>query len=123
MPDPSTKVSKAVKAIPKLFTKEGIKKAGTKAVEAVIRETPRATVGYLGGKGVDLTSEAVTGKSWSENAADKMSDALGFHVDPIFGEVTNPGYGYGYFVGNNFSNLGRYTLDNLRPFGYSFDKT
>ena len=47
--------------------------------------------------------------------ADKMSDVLGFHVDPIFGEVTNPGYGYRYFVGNNFSNLGRYTLDNLRP--------
>lgn len=112
-----------VKSVPKLFTKEGIKRAGATTARTIIKETPKATVGYLGGKGVDLTSEAVTGKSWSENAADKMSDVLGFHVDPIFGEVTNPGYGYGYFVGNNFSNLGRYTLDNLRPFGYSFDKT
>lgn len=133
MPDSSKpiKVGKAVvkaapqvvKTVPKLFTKEGAKKAGIETAKFVARETPKAVVGYLGGKGVDAISEAVTGKSWSEKASDKMSDVLGFHVDPIFGEVINPGYGYGYFVGNNFSNLGRYTLDNLRPFGYSFDKT
>lgn len=128
MPNPSKpiKAGKAVvkatpsliKAVPKLFTKEGAKKAGAR----VLKEVPKATAGYVGGKGVDVASEAITGKSWAENAADKMSNMAGFHIEPIFGEVTNPGYGYGYFVGNNFSNLGRYTLDNLRPWGYAFDK-
>lgn len=128
MPNPSKpiKAGKAVvkatpsliKAVPKLFTKEGAKKAGAR----VLKEVPKATAGYVGGKGVDVASEAITGKSWAENAADKMSNMAGFHIEPIFGEATNPGYGYGYFVGNNFSNLGRYTLDNLRPWGYAFNK-
>lgn len=128
MPDPSKpiRIGKTVvkaipsliKAVPKLFTKEGAKKAGAR----VLKEVPKATAGYVGGKGVDVASEAITGKSWAENAADKMSNIAGFHIEPIFGEAINPGYGYGYFVGNNFSNLGRYTLDNLRPWGYAFNK-
>ena len=132
MPDPSKpiKASKAavkavpqlVKSVPKLFTKEGAKKVGAKTAKTVIREVPKATVGWVGGKTVDYVSEATTGKSWAENASDKMSSMMGFHIEPIFGEATNPGYGYGYFVGNNFSNLGRYTLDNLRPWGYAFNK-
>ena len=111
-----------VKTVPKLLTKEGIKKAGIETAKFVARETPKAITGYAGGKGVDAISEAITGKSWSEKAADKMSSLAGFHIEPILGEMTNPGYGYGYFVGNNFSNLGRYTLDNLRPWMYAFDK-
>ena len=55
-----------------------------------------------------------------------MSGIAGFHIEPIVGEITNPGYAIGYnygnFVTNNISNLGRYTLDNLRPWGYLFDK-
>ena len=128
MPDPSKPIRvgktvikaapQLVKSVPKLFTKEGAKKAGAR----VLKEVPKATTGYVGGKGVDVASEAITGKSWAENAADKMSNMAGFHIEPIFGEIINPGYGYGYFVGNNFSNLGRYTLDNLRPWGYAFNK-
>lgn len=132
MPDPSKfirvgkvaakEVPKLVKSAPKLFTKEGAKKAAKTA----IKEVPRASVGYLGGKAVDKGSKVITGKSWAENIADKMSRMAGFHIDPILGEIINPGYVYGYkygnFIGNNFSNLGRYTLDNLRPWGYAFDK-
>ena len=106
MPDPSKpiKVGKAVvkavpqlvKLVPKLFTKEGAKAAGAKAAEAVVREVPRTSVGFAGGYGVDKISEAATGKTWTENASDKMSDMAGFHIEPVFGEVTNPGYISGY---------------------------
>ena len=136
MPDPSKPIKagratvkftakaapQLIKAVPKLFTKDGAEKAGAKVAETIIRETPRVISGYLGGEAVNKVSKAATGKSWAENAADKMSNIAGFHIEPIFGEAINPGYGYGYFVGNNFSNLGRYTLDNLRPWGYIFDK-
>lgn len=104
MPDPikPVKVGKAavkavpwlVKSVPKLFTKEGAKKLGTR----IIREAPKATADYLGGIGVDKISEVTTGKSWAENAADKMSDIAGFHIEPIFGEITNPGYIGGYIT-------------------------
>lgn len=107
MPDPikPVKVGKAavkavpqlVKSVPKLFTKEGAKKLG----RAVIREAPKVTADYLGGIAVDKISEATTGKSWAENAADKMSDIAGFHIEPIFGEITNPGY------------IGRYTAASI----------
>lgn len=106
MPDPSKpiKASKAavkavpqlVKSVPKLFTKEGAKKVGAKTAETVIREVPRATAGYYSGKGVDKASKAITGKSWAENASDKMSSMMGFHIEPIFGDITNPGYIGGY---------------------------
>ena len=144
MPDPSkpVKVGKAavkstvevmpqlIKAVPRLFTKEGAKEAVKKTVirptKFVAKETPKAAAGYVGGQGVDVASKAITGKSWAENASNKMSSMMGFHIEPIFGEITNPGYAIGYnygnFVTNNFSNLGRYTLDNLRPWGYSFNK-
>lgn len=128
MPDPSkpAKAGKAVvkatpklvKSVPKLFTKEGAKKAGVKVLKAV----PTAVSTAVGGAAVNKASKAVTGKSWDENAADKMSSLAGFHIEPIFGEVTNPGYYYGAFVGNNFANLGRYTLNNLKPWSYTFDK-
>ena len=132
MPSPSTPIKagkavteavpKMIKAVPRLFTKEGAKEAGIKTAKFVARETPKALTGYLGGKAVDAASEAFTGKPWAENAANKMSSIAGFHIEPIIGDMTNLGYGYGYFVGNNFSNLGRYTLDNLKPWGYFFDK-
>lgn len=89
-------VPRLVKAIPKLFTKEGIKAAGAKTAEAIIREVPRAFTSFVGGWGVDEASEAITGKSWAENASDKMSDLAGFNIEPIFGEITNPGYIGGY---------------------------
>lgn len=140
MPDPSKPIKaggatvkftakaapQLIKAVPKLFTKEGAKKAGAKVAETIVREIPRATSGYLGGEAVNKVSKAATGKSWDENASDKMSNMMGFHIEPIFGEITNPGYAIGYnygnFVTNNFSNLGRYTLDNLRPWKYSFNR-
>lgn len=132
MPDPSkpVKAGKAVvkavpqviKSIPKLFTKKG----ATQAAKIVGKEIPKAVTADIAGRGVDQVSKQITGKSWAENASDKMSDVMGFHVEPIFGELTNPGYyggyKYGNFVTNNYSNLGRYTLDNLRPWNYSFDK-
>jgi hypothetical protein len=33
--------------------------------------------------------------------------------------MLNPGYLYGAKIGNNYSKLGRYVLDNLNPRGYS----
>lgn len=110
MPDPSKPIKaggatvkftakaapQLIKAVPKLFTKEGSKKAGAKVAETIVRETPRAISSYLGGEVVNEVSKAATGKSWAENAADKMSNIAGFHIEPIFGEVTNPGYIGGY---------------------------
>lgn len=126
MPDPSkpVKAGKAVvkavpqvvKAIPKLFTKEGAKKASAKVAETVIREVPRATVGYYTGKGVDEASEAITGKSWAENAVDKMSSMIGFHIEPIFGEITNPGYIGGYKLMNR--GIRRASFNNITPLSY-----
>ena len=118
------------KVVSKLATKEGAKtalKSGVKSgAKFVAKEAPKVVTSYLGGYGVDQATRAATGKSWGEWAADKMSGIAGFHIEPIFGEITNPGYAIGYnygnFVTNNLSNLGRYTLDNLRPWGYIFDK-
>ena len=134
-------VPKMVKAVPKIIratpkvvsklaTKEGAKtalKSGVKSgAKFVAKEAPKAATSYLGGYGVDQATRAATGKSWGEWAAYKMSDIAGFHIEPIVGEITNPGYAIGYnygnFVTNNFSNLGRYTLDNLRPWQYAFNK-
>lgn len=84
------------KAISNFFTKDGVKKAGAKLAETIIRETPRVTAGYFAGKGVNMASKTFNGKSWGENASDFMSDKMGFHVYPIFGELTNPGYIGGY---------------------------
>lgn len=127
MPDPSkpAKVGKAIvkatpqliKAIPKLVTTEGVKKAGAKVAEAVIREVPRSVAGYAGGKGVDIASEAITGKSWSENVANKMSDIAGFHIEPIFGEVINPGYIGGYKLTDRA--IRRAAFNQITPLAYN----
>lgn len=124
MPNPLPKVNKIgfksipqlVRSVPKLFTKAGAKKAGAKVAETVIREVPRASAGYAGGKGVDYVSEAVTGKSWAENASDMMSDMAGFHIEPIFGEVTNPGYTGGYKLMDRA--IRRAALNQITPLSY-----
>lgn len=95
------KTPQLIKAIPKLFTKEGAKKAATKVTKFVAKETPKIGIGYLAGREVDNASKAITGKSWAENASDKMSDMVGFNVEPIFGEFTNPGY----YTGSPIVNL------------------
>ena len=95
------KTPQLIKTVSKLFTKEGAKKAATKATKFVAKETPKIGIGYLAGKEVDKASKAITGKSWAENASDKMSDMVGFNVEPIFGEFTNPGY----YTGSPMVNL------------------
>lgn len=110
MPDPSKPIRagrtvvkaapQLIKSIPRLFTRAGAEKAGIETVKFVTKETPKAAAGYAGGTVVDMASEAITGKSWAENASNKMSNMMGFHVAPIFGEVINPGYFGGYYVGN-----------------------
>ena len=113
-------VPQLIKSVPKLFTKKGAKAAGAKTVEAFTREVPRATVSGITGWGVDKTSKAITGKSWAENAADKMSDIAGFHIEPIFGEVTNPGYIGGYKWMDR--GIKRAAFNHITPMGYTDSK-
>lgn len=112
-------VPQLIKSVPKLFTKEGAKAVGAKTVEAITREVPRATVSWVAGKGVDKASKAITGKSWAENAADKMSDIAGFHIEPIFGEVTNPGYIGGYKWMDR--GIKRAAFNHITPMKYNDD--
>ena len=130
MPDPSKPIKaggatvkfaakaapQLIKAVPKLFTKEGAKKAGAKVAETIVRETPRAASSYLGGEVVNEVSKAATGKSWAENAADKMSNIAGFHIEPIFGEATNPGYIGGYKWMDR--GIRRAAFNHITPIGY-----
>lgn len=130
MPDPSKPIKagratvkftakaapQLIKAVPKLFTKEGAKKAGAKVAETIVRETPRAISSHLGGEAVNEVSKAATGKSWAENAADKMSNIAGFHIEPIFGEVTNPGYIGGYKLMDRA--IRRAAFNQITPLSY-----
>lgn len=101
-------VPKVVKATKKLFAgqvskeaaKESIKEVGKETAKFIVKETPKFVSGYLGGKGVDEVSKAITGKSWAENSSNKMSSMMGFHIEPIFGDITNLGYSGGYYIGN-----------------------
>ena len=78
-----------------------------------------ATAGLIGGTAagiaIDQISEKLTGKNWGEN----VSKLTGLDIEPA--SITNPGYLYGAKVGNNYSKLGRYTLNNLNPRSYNFD--
>lgn len=112
-------VPELIKSTPKLFTKEGAKAAGAKVAEATMREVPRAGVAFLLGKGVDGISEAITGKSWAENASEKMSNMAGFHIEPIFGEIINPGYSGGYkWVDRGIK---RASFNHITPISYTDD--
>ena len=130
MPDPSKPIKagratvkftakaapQLIKAVPKLFTKEGAKKAGAKVTETIVREIPRAISSYLGGEAVNKVSKVATGKSWAENAADKMSNIAGFHIEPIFGEATNPGYIGGYKLMDRA--IRRASFNQITPLSY-----
>lgn len=106
MPDPSKPIRagrtvvkaapQLVKSVPKLFTKEGVKKGLRTTAQTVVRQAPKIGTSLAVGSGVDKVSEAVTGKSWAENASNIMSSMMGFHIEPIFGDFTNPGYIIGY---------------------------
>lgn len=102
--------------VTKEAVKEAAKKTGAKTAEFIIREVPRASVGTIAGKTVDGISKAVTGKSWSENASEKMSNMTGFHVEPIFGELTNPGYIGGYKWMDR--GIRRASINQITPLGY-----
>ena len=110
-------VPKVVKSAPKLFTKEGAKKAGAKVAEAVIRETPRASASYAVGAGVDGASKVLTGKSWGENASRKLSDMTGVYIAPALGELTNPGYIGGYKLMDR--GIKRAAFNHITPMAYS----
>ena len=108
MPDPSKLVKgsktvvktvpQLVKSVPKLFTKEGVKRAGATTARTIIKETPKATIGFLAGKGADKISKTITGKSLNENISEKISNMAGFHIEPMFGEMINPGDIVGYKI-------------------------
>ena len=110
-------VPKIVKKIPKLFTKEGAKKAGAKVVETVIRETPRVSASYAAGAGVDGASKVLTGKSWADNVSGRLSDMTGVYIAPIFGELTNPGYMGGYKLMDR--GIKRAAFNHITPMQYS----
>lgn len=91
------------------------------------------TTALIGGKfGYDAFDEVWKnnhdGESWEESL---QNLAKSYNVDQYipdrFYSYANPGGWiggaaggkYGTFVKNNFSNLGRYTLDNLRPWSYT----
>lgn len=117
-----TMVNTGRKLLTGQVSKEAVKSATKQAVKRGIKEVPKITASVAGGDAVNRGSKALTGKTWGENVAEVFTNRYGFRISPTVGEFTNPGYGYGYFVGNNFSNLGRYTLDNLRPWQYAFNK-
>lgn len=104
-------------------SKQAAKQAAKKGAVAVVKEIPKMGVSMAGGAAVDKTSEHFTGKSFGQNVADALSQHWGFRVSPIVGDFFNPGYYggymYGNFITNNYSQLGRYTLDNLYPASYN----
>lgn len=104
------------------ITKEAAKQGVKTATKTVLKEVPKIGTSIAVGKGVDAATQAYTGKTWGQNVSDELTQHWGFKVPEIVGDFTNPGnyigYNYGNFVVNNYSNLGRYSLDNLYPSTY-----
>lgn len=121
----------AGKNLIKSVAEKGAKETTKQATKTFVKKgIPTLAVGAVGGVTVDSTSKALTDKTWGENVSEELSKHWGFKVPTIVGDFTNPGYSYGGYVGNkylapyinkvgtNFTNLGRYTLNELMPASY-----
>ena len=95
------------------------------AAAAPVSTAAAVTGGYLGDKAVDAGMKFATGQTWAEYVNENgvpyapwwlKSMTQGLDKEPA--TMTNPGTHYGGWVGNNFSHLGRYTLNYLNPRGY-----
>lgn len=119
--------SLVTRQVTKEATKQAVKSAVQTGTKLVAKEAPKVGISIAAGKGTDAASEYLTGRTYGENVNRAIEKKLGIKVPEIVGDLANPGYlagyKYGNFISNNYSNLGRYTLDNLRPFGYDFDKS
>ena len=103
----------AGKAISGQISKEALtqaaKSAGKSAWNFTREEAPKLATSMATGFGVDVASKEFTGKTWGENVAEGLSQRWGFKVPTWVGEVTNPGYSYGYKV------AGRTPRTNVTP--------
>lgn len=106
------------------IAKQGIKETGKRVAyqtgKELLKETPRFAGSIVGGYAVDKTSEALTGKTWGENASDFLSHRWGFNVPPVVVGMTNPGYYAGFKYGGDFlyHDLRKRIYRNMTPFGY-----
>jgi len=84
---------------------------------------PFATIGAVAGgvaadKATDAVSQATTGKTWSEHVSPVVGRELSQMAYPSMFVGGAAGAKAGARVDRNFSQLGRYTLDNLTPASY-----
>ena len=82
------------------FTKEAAKLALEKGLKTITKTANHLGISMVAGEAVNEGSKALTSKSWAENVADKFSKMAGFHIEPVVGEFTNPGYYSSPFVIN-----------------------
>lgn len=113
------------KSLLQSIAKQGIKETGKRVAyqtgKGLLKATPRFAGSIGGGFAVDKTSEALTGKTWGENASDFLSDRWGFNVPKSFGDMTNPGYYGGFKYGGDFlyHDLRKRIYRNMTPFSYA----
>lgn len=112
-----------VRQIAATITQQGAKETAKKAGNILVKKVvPTVVGGVVGGTVVDTGSKALTGKTWGENVSNGLTQHYGLKVPILVGDMTNPGYTlggkYGNFVGTNFANRGRYTLEYLTPADY-----
>lgn len=106
------------------IAEQGIKETGKRFAyqtgKELLKATPRFAGSIGGGFAVDKTSEALTGKTWGENASDFLSDRWGFKVPKSFGDMTNFGYYTGFKYGGDFlyHDLRKRIYRYMTPFGY-----
>lgn len=110
------------KSLLQSIAEQGIKETGKRFAyqtgKELLKATPRFAGSIGGGFAVDKTSEALTGKTWGENASDFLSDRWGFKVSKSFGDMTNFGYYAGLNPRMNFMN--RFSSDGFRIGKYSY---
>lgn len=113
------------KSLLQSIAEQGIKETGKRVAyqtgKELLKATPRFAGSIGGGFAVDKTSEALTGKTWGENASDFLSHRWGFQVPTVFGDMTNPGYYAGFKYGGDFlyHDLRKRIYRNMTPFSYA----
>lgn len=114
-----------IKSLLQSIAEQGIKETGKRVAyqtgKGLLKATPRIAGSIGGGFAVDKTSEALTGKTWGENASDFLSHHWGFQVPTVFGDMTNPGYYAGFKYGGDFlyHDLRKRIYRNMTPFSYA----
>ena len=113
------------KSLLQSIAEQGIKETGIRSAyqagKGLLKATPRIVGSIVGGHVVDKTSEALTDKTWGENASDFLSHRWGFNVPKSFGDMTNFGYYAGFKYGGDFlyHDLRKRIYRNMTPFSYA----